>query len=93
MADQSRAEGGPWLTLGISGLGHWLTRVAGQLGERARARNFEGREAAIQASVSLSRIGASGSQPPARNASPLQFNQSFQKPPIRQNIRQVVLQY
>ena len=30
--------------------------------------------------MSLSRIGASGSQPPARNANPLQFNQSFQKP-------------
>ncbi len=30
--------------------------------------------------VSPSRIGASGSQPPARNANPLQFDQSFQKP-------------
>ncbi len=31
-------------------------------------------------SLLVSRIGASGSQPPARNANPLQFNQSFQKP-------------
>ena len=37
--------------------------------------------------VSLSRIGASGSQPPARNANPLQFNQNLPEAPLKQNIR------